>query len=162
MLSTTGGTAIGSSGVAAWVSSNWASAAGVAAIPATAAAAGYGGYQSGWFDPWVNWFSAEPPSGGATGGGATGGGSHSSRASANEIAENLTFDEILQHGDPSDWKFFGQKAGSGVPATSPNASQGTVKVYEVWENSYGRKIEIHYFRDIDGVRSNIKIAPFSP
>jgi hypothetical protein len=40
----------------------------------------------------------------------------------------VDFADLLQHGDPSNWKFQGNKAGSGVPAHSPDAPSGTLEI----------------------------------
>jgi hypothetical protein len=71
--------------------------------------------------------------------------------------EYIDFGEILQHGDPGRWKFKGQKAGSGVPAHSPNAPPGTQKIYEVYDTEFGDEIEVHYFRHADGTVSDVKV-----
>ncbi len=73
----------------------------------------------------------------------------------------IDFDEILRHGDPGQWKTKGQKPGSGLPATSPNAPPGTLKVYEIFEDEFGEEIELHYFRHSDGTVSDVKVKPRS-
>jgi hypothetical protein len=79
-----------------------------------------------------------------------------------QLAEHLTIDEITQHGDPAKWTFLGEKGGSRVPATSGGASPGTVKVYEVWRNAYGKEVEVHYFETPEGQAQDVKLAPRSP
>lgn len=41
----------------------------------------------------------------------------------------IDFDQVLQHGDPGRWKSLGTKPGSGVPAHSLDAPEGTLKIY---------------------------------
>ncbi len=53
-------------------------------------------------------------------------------------------DEIFEHGNPDRWKFIREKPGSGVPAHSPNAPPGTLKIYEIYQDAYGEVIEVHY------------------
>jgi hypothetical protein len=55
----------------------------------------------------------------------------------------------------------GEKAGSEVPAHSPNAPPGTVKIYELYADEFVDEIELHYFRHPDGSVSNVKITPRS-
>ena len=62
----------------------------------------------------------------------------------------IDFVDVLQHGDPSNWKPRGQKPGSGAPAHSPLAPAGTVKMYDLYEDEFGQEIEVHYFRHPDG------------
>jgi hypothetical protein len=66
-------------------------------------------------------------------------------------------DEIFEHGNPGRWKFIKEKPGSGVPAHSPNAPPGTLKIYEIYQDEYGEVIEVHYFRHLDGTVSNVKL-----
>jgi hypothetical protein len=73
----------------------------------------------------------------------------------------IDFADILQHGDPGNWAFQGEKAGSGAPATSPAAPPGTHKIYELYEDEFGGEIEVHYFRHADGTVSNVKVTPRS-
>ena len=75
--------------------------------------------------------------------------------------EEVEFADVLQHGDPGKWRFTGTKPGSGVPATSPDAPRGTVKVYELYLDESGREIELHYFRHPDGRVSGVKVTPRS-
>jgi len=65
--------------------------------------------------------------------------------------------DVLQHGDPSKWTFKALKAGSGVPATSPTASPGTTKHYDIYDDEFGDEIEVHYFRHADGTVGNVKV-----
>ena len=51
----------------------------------------------------------------------------------------IDFADVLQHGDPSKWKSRGQKAGSGALAHSPLAPEGTLKMYEIYEDEFGRR-----------------------
>jgi hypothetical protein len=69
----------------------------------------------------------------------------------------IDFVDITQHGDPGRWKFRGEKAGSGVPATSSGAPPGTRKIYETYEDQWGDEIEVHYFRHTDGTVSDVKV-----
>jgi hypothetical protein len=39
----------------------------------------------------------------------------------------IDFADVIQHGDPSKWKYLGPKEGSPTAATSPLAEPGTVK-----------------------------------
>lgn len=71
----------------------------------------------------------------------------------------IDFADVTQHGDPSTWKARGEKEGSGVPATSPNAPPGTQKIYEIYEDAFGDEIEVHYFRHPDGSVSDVKVKP---
>jgi hypothetical protein len=64
---------------------------------------------------------------------------------------------VRKHGDPSNWTFRGPKPGSPVPATSPSAPPGTLKHYDLYENEFGDKIELHYFRHPDGTVADVKI-----
>jgi hypothetical protein len=73
----------------------------------------------------------------------------------------VDFADVLQHGDPGNWTPQGNKAGSGVPAHSPNAPPGTLKIYELYEDEFGEEIELHYFRHPDGSVSNVKVTPRS-
>lgn len=75
--------------------------------------------------------------------------------------ENIDFDEVIRHGDPGLWKFKGEKPGSGVPAHSPNAPPGTLKIYELYRDANGDDIEVHYFRHPDGTVSNVNVKPRS-
>jgi hypothetical protein len=69
----------------------------------------------------------------------------------------IDFADVVQHGDPGKWKYLGPKAGSPTPATSPNASAGTMKHYDLYENEFGDTIELHYFRHPDGSVGDVKI-----
>ena len=69
----------------------------------------------------------------------------------------IDFDDILQHGDPARWKTKGPKAGSGVLAHSTDAPDGTLKIYDIYEDEFGVEIEVHYFRHPDGRVSNVKV-----
>jgi|GEM_PF-5704206 len=71
----------------------------------------------------------------------------------------LEFDAIVQHGDPKNWKHKGAKSGSGAIARSPNAPSGTVKIYEIYADEFGKEIELHYFRHSDGRVSQVKVTP---
>ncbi len=71
----------------------------------------------------------------------------------------VDFADVLQHGDPSNWIFHGEKVGSGVPARSSSAPPGTLKVYELYEDEFGEEIELHYFRHPDGSVSYVKVTP---
>jgi hypothetical protein len=70
--------------------------------------------------------------------------------SADEIAENFGMDLIEKHGDPSKWKHQFTKS---EPLTQRGARPGERKVYEVWEDEFGRKFEWHYEVDELGVPS---------
>ena len=69
----------------------------------------------------------------------------------------IDMDDVLQHGDPGKWTFFGPKLGSPVPATSLNAPPGTMKHYDLYEDEFGVEIELHYFRHADGSVGDVKI-----
>ena len=73
----------------------------------------------------------------------------------------VDFVDVLQHGDPNNWRFHGEKPGSGVAANSPNAPPGTLKIYELYEDEFGDEIELHYFRHPDGTVSGVKVTPQS-
>jgi hypothetical protein len=73
----------------------------------------------------------------------------------------VDFSDVLQHGDPSNWTFVAEKAGSGVPAHSSEAPPGTLKIYEIYLDEFGVEIELHYFRHADGTVSGAKITPRS-
>jgi excisionase family DNA binding protein len=49
----------------------------------------------------------------------------------------VDFADVLQHGDPSNWSFQGEKVGSGVPAHSPSAPPGTLKIYKLYLDEFG-------------------------
>jgi hypothetical protein len=51
------------------------------------------------------------------------------------IGEELTFDQIETHGDPSTWTYIGTKS---VPATEQGLPKGTLKVYEVFIDKSGK------------------------
>jgi hypothetical protein len=76
------------------------------------------------------------------------------------IASQMTPSQIARHGDPSQWKFQGQKPGSGRPGREP----GDVKYYETWMDAFRQLIEVHYFRDASGAVKEwtIKITGYSP
>ncbi len=69
----------------------------------------------------------------------------------------IDFVDVAMHGDPSNWKPKGPKAGSPTPATSPSALPGTLKHYELYEDENGEEIEVHYFRHPDGTVGDVKI-----
>jgi hypothetical protein len=71
----------------------------------------------------------------------------------------VDFADVLQHGDPGNWTFQGEKPGSGAAAHSPNAPSGTMKIYELYEDEFGDAIELHYFRHPDGTVSDVKVTP---
>jgi hypothetical protein len=55
----------------------------------------------------------------------------------------VDFADVLQHGNPSRWKFLGKKSGSPIAATSPLAQPGTMKHYDLYEDEFGNQIELH-------------------
>jgi hypothetical protein len=69
----------------------------------------------------------------------------------------IDFADIIEHGDPNTWKFKGNKKGSPTPATSSGAAPGTMKHYDLYEDSFGDLIEVHYFRHPDGSVGDVKI-----
>ncbi len=69
----------------------------------------------------------------------------------------IDFADVIQHGDPSNWRFKGPKFGSPTPATSPNAQPGAMKHYDIYQDEFGEEIEIHYFRHTDGSVGDVKI-----
>lgn len=73
----------------------------------------------------------------------------------------VDFADVLQHGDPNNWKYNGEKPGSRVPAHSPMAPPGTLKIYEIYEDEFGDEIELHYFLHNDGTVSDVKVTPRS-
>lgn len=73
----------------------------------------------------------------------------------------IDYDDVLQHGNPDDWTYVGPKPGSPVPAHSPNATPGTMKHYDIYEDEFGNEIEVHYFRHPDGTVGDVKIKPRS-
>lgn len=86
--------------------------------------------------------------------------SSASGVTANQIAGQMSSTEFQTHGDPSRWKFKQEKPGSGAPGNTP----GDVKYYEIWINEFGRRIEVHYFRDAARMVKEwtIKIKEWSP
>ncbi len=73
--------------------------------------------------------------------------------------DKIDFDDIMQHGDPGKWTYRGPKPASPVPATSPSASPGTMKHYDIYKDEFGDEIEVHYFRRTDGSVEDVKIKP---
>lgn len=71
--------------------------------------------------------------------------------------DELDLNVIAQHGDPSLWTCLGPKSGSPTPATSGNASFGTMKHYDLYTNEFGDEIELHYFRYPDGSVTDVKV-----
>ena len=71
--------------------------------------------------------------------------------------DQIDFDEVVQHGDPNLWTFIGPSPGSPAPATSPQAQPGTMKCYDLYLNEFGEKIEVHYFRHLNGTVEDVKI-----
>ncbi len=65
--------------------------------------------------------------------------------------------DVFGHGNPNRWVPKGPKAGSPTPATSPNASPGTMKHYDLYEDEFGDLIEVHYFRYPDGSVGDVKV-----
>lgn len=80
-----------------------------------------------------------------------------SGVSQDDPLDYIDMDDVLEHGDPSKWKFLGPKAGSGVPATSPLAVPGTTKHYDLYTDEFGDVIEVHYFRHPDRSVGDVKI-----
>lgn len=85
----------------------------------------------------------------------------SGRPTTADIAANMEPEHIFDHGDPDTWKYLGEKRGSGVPADSPVAPPGTLKIFEVWEDEFGALLEVHYFRHLDGSVSNVLLDTFT-
>ena len=75
--------------------------------------------------------------------------------------DEVDFVDVLQHGNPGQWKLKGTKPGSGMPATSADAPSGTLKIYELYEDEFGVEIELHYSRHADGRVSGVKVTPRS-
>jgi hypothetical protein len=73
----------------------------------------------------------------------------------------IDYNDLADHGDPGAWKYQGTKPGSGVPAHSPLATPGTLKIYEIYKDEYGEELEVHYFRHLDGTVSNVTVKPRS-
>jgi hypothetical protein len=73
----------------------------------------------------------------------------------------VDFADVLQHGDPENWKYNGEKPGSRAPAHSPLAPTGTLKIYEIYVDEFGDEIELHYLRHQDGSVSDVKVTPRS-
>ena len=71
--------------------------------------------------------------------------------------DDLDINVIAQHGEPGAWKLLGPKPGSPTPATSANASFGTMKHYDLYADEFGDEIELHYFRYPDGSVSDVKV-----
>jgi hypothetical protein len=63
------------------------------------------------------------------------------------IAEELSYDQYLLHGDPANWTYQGSQI---VPATGQGFEAGTQKVYEVFLDESGQQIEWHYWIGADG------------
>jgi hypothetical protein len=70
----------------------------------------------------------------------------------------IDFADILVHGDPRKWTYKGKKQGRPTPVTSPGASPGTMKHYDIYEDEFGDQIEIHYFRNSDGSLGEVKVV----
>ena len=73
----------------------------------------------------------------------------------------VDFADVLQHGDPTNWTFKAPKPGSGASAHSLHAPTGTLKIYEIYDDEFGREIELHCFRHLDGTVSDVKVTPRS-
>lgn len=73
--------------------------------------------------------------------------------------DQVDFVDVLQHGDPTNWKLLGEKEGSGIRAHASDAPPGTVKIYEIYRDEFGDEIELHYFRHADGRVSGAKVTP---
>lgn len=73
----------------------------------------------------------------------------------------IDFADILRHGDPGLWAFRGPKPGSPVPAHSPGAAPGTMKHYDLDDDEFGERIEVHYFRHADGSVGDVKVKESS-
>jgi hypothetical protein len=71
----------------------------------------------------------------------------------------IDFPDIIEHGDPTNWKYRGPKPGSPVPANSLNAQPGSMKHYDLYTDEYGDPIELHYFRHPDGSVGDVKVKP---
>ena len=71
--------------------------------------------------------------------------------------DELDFNVVLEHGHPNNWRFIAPKFGSPTLATYENALPDTMKHYDLYENAFGEKIEIHYFRLADGTVSDVKV-----
>ena len=56
-------------------------------------------------------------------------------------------------GDPSDWRFLRKKPGSGAKSHDRLYR----KIYEIWEDAYGKIHEVHYFLRPDGSTFDAKI-----
>lgn len=84
-----------------------------------------------------------------------------SEAGLDNPLDEIDFADVLKHGDPGKWKSKGEKPGSGAPATSRDAPPGTLKIYEIYEDEFGKEIEIHYFRHPDGSVSGVKVTPLT-
>jgi hypothetical protein len=69
----------------------------------------------------------------------------------------IDMDDVIQHGDPSKWRYLGPKRGSPTVATSVNAPPGTMKHYDLYKDAYGDEVELHYFRHSDGTVGDVKI-----
>jgi RHS repeat-associated protein len=73
-----------------------------------------------------------------------------------EIEESLSLSDINKYGDPSKWRFMGEKG------RAPARRGSGEKVYESWLDEFGKPFELHYFDDGCGNRTGIKPAPHSP
>lgn len=69
----------------------------------------------------------------------------------------IDMDDVIQHGNPSNWTFLGPKPGSPTLAYSPDTRAGTTKHYDLYRDDFGQVIEVHYFRHLDGTVENVKI-----
>jgi hypothetical protein len=74
-----------------------------------------------------------------------------------EPLDFIDFDDVIDHGDPSKWRYLGPKRGSPTPATSVNALPGTMKHYDLYLDVHGDELELHYFRHPDGTVGDVKI-----
>ena len=71
--------------------------------------------------------------------------------------DEIHFDDVLRHGDPTTWKFLGPKKGSPARVHSLDAQEGAMKHYDLYRDEFGDLIEVHYFRNPDGSVSVVSI-----
>jgi hypothetical protein len=69
----------------------------------------------------------------------------------------VDFVDVVAHGDPSRWIYVGPKAGSPLEATSSYAHEGSMKHYDLYRDTHGQIIEVHYIRHVDGSVVDVKV-----
>jgi hypothetical protein len=80
---------------------------------------------------------------------------HAEALTSAMIGEQMSTEQIWQHGDPKNWTPKGKKDGGSVPGRI----LGDVKEYFKYIDAFKQHIEVHFFRDASGAikRDSIKI-----